>query len=97
MDKDVLDERLEQLFRKAMSEARAAVEAAPDGQWISASEWAVRQIMQRLTQESYEAMLQARADGHPAADQAAFSPDSGDDSAKPGRASLPGAHRRRRD
>jgi hypothetical protein len=96
MGKDVLDERLEQLFRKAMSDARVAVEAAPDGQWISASEWQVRDIMQRLTQETYQTILQARADAHPAADQAAFSPGGGRGAAEPGRTSLPGAHRRRR-
>jgi hypothetical protein len=97
MDKDVLHHRLEQLCRKAMSEARAAVDSAPDGQWISASEWQVRDIMQRLTQESYQAMLQAKADGHAAAAEAAFSPGGGDGSAEPRPTFLPGAHRRRRD
>ncbi len=97
MDKDVLDQRLEELFRQAMSEARAAVEAAPDGQWISASEWPVREIMQRFTRESYQMMLQARADVHPAAAEAAFSPDAGPGFAEPGPASLPGADGRRRD
>jgi hypothetical protein len=97
MDKDVLDQQLEALFRGAMSEARAAVEAAPDGQWISASEWQVREIMQRLTQESYQVMLQAKADGHGSAAQAAFSPGGGRGIAKPRRAFLPGVDRRRRD
>ena len=96
MDKDVLDERLDALWQEAKGEARAAVERAPDGQWIAASEWRVREIMQRLIQQSYQAMLQARADAHPAAQEAAFSPDGASGLAQPGTASLPGAHRRRR-
>lgn len=75
MDKEVLDRRLSELCGKAMAEARAAVEQAPDGQWIAASEWQVREIFQRLTRDCYQAILQAKADAHPTANQAAFSPD----------------------
>jgi hypothetical protein len=74
MDKEVLDRRLSELCQKAMSEARTAVGQAPDGQWIAASEWQIREIFQRLTQDCYQAMLQAKADDHPTASQAAFSP-----------------------
>lgn len=74
MDKEVLDRRLSELCQKAMTEARTAVEQAPDGQWIAASEWQVRDIFQRLTRDCYQAMLQAKADAHPTADQAVFSP-----------------------
>ena len=74
MGKEVLERRLDELCRQAMAEARAAVEQAPDGRWIAASEWQVRDIFQRLTRECYQAMLQAKADAHPAAAQAAFSP-----------------------
>jgi hypothetical protein len=75
MDKDVLDQRLSELCQTAMAEARAAVTAAPDGQWIAASEWQVREIFQRLTQDCYQAMLQAKADEHASAESATFSPD----------------------
>lgn len=74
MGKEVLDHRLNELCQRAIQEARAAVEQAPDGQWIAASEWQVRDIFQRLTRDCYQAMLQAKADAHPAAAQAAFSP-----------------------
>lgn len=74
MDKEVLDRRLDELCQKALSEARAAVDQAPDGQWIAASEWQVRDVFQKLTRDCYQAMLQAKADAHPAASEAAFSP-----------------------
>src|SRR5438270_2263076 len=57
-----------------MQEARAAVEQAPDGRWIAASEWQVRDIFQRLTRDCYQAMLQAKADAHPTASLAALPP-----------------------
>lgn len=97
MDKDVLDRQLEDLCRKAVAEARAAVEASPDGQWIAASEWPVRGIFQKLTQDCYQLMVQAKADAHPAAQQAAFSPNAGSGSAEQGAARPPRAHGRRRD
>jgi hypothetical protein len=74
MDKDVLDRQLQVLCQNAVAEARAAVEQASDGQWIAASEWQVRDIFQRLTRDSYQLMLQAKADAHPTADEAVFSP-----------------------
>ncbi len=74
MDTEVLDWRLNELCQTAMSEARTAVGQAPDGRWIAASEWQVRDVFQRLTRDCYQAMLQARADDHPTASQAAFSP-----------------------
>ena len=77
MDKEVLERQLDQLCQQAMAEARSAVEQAPDGQWIAASEWQVRDVFQRLTRDCYQAMLQAKADAHPTAGQAAFSPGGG--------------------
>lgn len=77
MDKDVLERQLNELCQRAVSEARAAVEQAPDGQWIAASEWQVRDVFQRLTRDCYQAMLQAKADAHPTAKQAAFPPGGG--------------------
>jgi hypothetical protein len=103
MDKDVLDQQLQGLCQKAMAEARAAVQAAPDGQWIAASEWRVREIFQKLTRDCYQLMLQARADAHPAATQAAFSPSAGgrggggSGAAQQGKASPSHPDRQRRD
>ena len=74
MDRDVLDGQLEQLWGRAKAEAKAAVTAAPEGHWIAGSEWEVRAIFQRLTHESYQVLLQARADGHAPAAGATFSP-----------------------
>jgi hypothetical protein len=69
------------------------VEQAPDGRWIAASEWQVRDIFQRLTRDCYQAMLQAKADAHPTASQAAFSP-GGPNVAEQGRPSAARAERR---
>ena len=95
MDKEVLNQRLDDLCRQAMAEARSAVEQAPDGRWIAASGWQVREIFQRLTRDCYQTMLQARADAHPAAAQAAFSPGTGPGVAEPRGARSAGAERRR--
>jgi hypothetical protein len=98
MDKEVLQRHLDELCRKAISEARTAVEQAPDGQWIAGSEWQVRDVFGRLTRDCYQAMLQAKSDAHPTARQAAFSPGGGPTiAAEQGLAPAPGAQRRRRD
>ena len=96
MDKDVLEGQLNELCRNAVSEARAAVQQAPDGQWIAASEWQVRDVFQRLTRDCYQAMLQAKADAHPTAKQAAFPPGGGPAAAAgQGQTRAAGAQRRR--
>jgi len=97
MDKEVLNATLDRLWQEAKAEAIAAVETAPDGQWIPASEWRVREIMQRVTQQSYQAMVQARADAHCTAGQAAFSPGGASDAAQPGGTLVSGAHGQQRD
>lgn len=74
MDKDVLEQRLNELCQQAMANARAVVDRAPDGQWIAASEWPIRDIFQALTRDCYQAMLQAKADAHQPPAEAAFSP-----------------------
>jgi hypothetical protein len=96
MDKDVLEQRLRERCDQALAAARAAVEQAPDGQWIAASEWEVRGIFQELTRDCYQLMLQARADQHPAAEQAAFSPSAGREAAQQRRAPPTGSDGRRR-
>ena len=62
MDKEVLKRRLTERFEKSLADALAAVEAAPDGQWITASEWHVREVFQRLTAKCYQEMVQGRID-----------------------------------
>lgn len=74
MDKEALKRRLTERFQQALAEALAAVDAAPDGRWIAASEWQVRDAFQRLTAECYREMIQGRIDAQPAAPGAAFSP-----------------------
>ena len=74
MDTEVLRQRLRALSDAAVEQAMAAVQKAPEGQWIAASEWPVREIFAKLTRDSYREILQARSDAHPAAQQAVFSP-----------------------
>lgn len=93
MDKEVLKRRLTERFQQSLSEALAAVEAAPDGQWIADSEWQVRETFQRLTAECYQEMVQGRIDAEPSAPRAAFSPcgQAGGGAAEQGVARRPGA------
>lgn len=74
MDREVLLYEMTERFQALYGEALDALEKAPDGAWIAASEFAFRDAFQALMAESYEAALQSRIDAHPAADQAAFSP-----------------------
>jgi hypothetical protein len=97
MTEEALDRELEALCRRAVAEARTTVEAAPDGQWIAASEWQVRDIFQRLTQDCYQLMVQAKADAHPTAAEAAFSPGGRPGAAQQRRTLGAGADGRRRD
>jgi len=74
MDKDVLVHEMTERFQELYVQALAALEDAPDGEWISASEHAFRDVFQQLLMESYEAALKNKVEQHPTADQAAFSP-----------------------
>jgi len=74
MDREVLLDQMTERFQALYGQALDALERAPDGQWIAASEFAFRDAFLQLMQESYEAAVQARVDTHPTADQAAFSP-----------------------
>lgn len=71
MDREKLKRELTEQFQASLDQAIEAVEKAPDGQWIAASEWQIREIFQKLMGQTFEQVLQARLD---AADQAAFSP-----------------------
>ncbi len=74
MDKEVLKRQLTERCQQALDEALRAVDKAPDGQWIAASEWEVRDIFQKLTADCFGQMIQERIDRLPSASQAAFSP-----------------------
>jgi len=74
MDRDVVMHRMTERFQELLAKALDAVERAPDGQWIAASEGVFLDVCHQLTKESLEAALQARIDAHPTAKAAAFSP-----------------------
>ena len=74
MDREVLLYQMTERFQELYGQALDALERAPDGQWIAASEFAFRDAFLQLMNESYEAAVQARINTHPTADQAAFSP-----------------------
>jgi len=98
MDKEVLKAQLTQRFQQSLDSALKSVDEAPDGQWIAASEWEVRDIFQKLTAECFGQMIQRRIDELPSASQAAFSPESPRHAdAEQGRSPRAGADRRRRD
>jgi hypothetical protein len=91
MDKEVLRRRLRERFEAALDGAVVAVEGAPDGQWIAGSEWQVREVFQKLMADCFRDVLQARADAHPTASRAAFSPSGGPAPAEQGGAAGAGA------
>ena len=74
MDREVLKRQLTERCQRALDEALTAVDRAPDGQWIAASEWTVRDIFQKLTADCFGRMIQGRVEGLPSASRAAFSP-----------------------
>jgi hypothetical protein len=71
MDRVKLKQELTEQFQHSLDQAIEAVEKAPDGRWIAASEWQIREIFQKLMADSFQKLLQTKLD---AADQAAFSP-----------------------
>ncbi len=75
MDREVLKRQLTQRCQQALDEALRAVDDAPEGRWIAASEWEVRDIFQKLTADCFGQMIQERIDRLPSGVQAAFSPD----------------------
>jgi hypothetical protein len=67
MDREVLKRQLHERFEQALAQMIDAVDQAPDGRWIAASEWEVRRAGQDLTRDCYQAILQDRVDRTPAA------------------------------
>lgn len=80
MDRDVIMHRMTERFHELMAKGLDAVERAPDGEWIAASEGVFLEVCHQLSQEMLEAALQARIDAHPTAKAAAFSPSEPGDS-----------------
>ncbi|HEX5243305.1 MAG TPA: hypothetical protein VFW23_08570 [Tepidisphaeraceae bacterium] len=92
MDREALKRELTDQFHQSLDQAMNAVERAPDGAWISASEWEVREVFQKLTAQAFERILQAKLD---AAAPAAFSPSRPAQAAEQGNPGIGRAHRRR--
>jgi hypothetical protein len=97
MDRRSLRRRLRAKVEAAVDRAMDAVQAAPDGQWIAASEWAVRGAFQELMRDCFQEIVQARVDADPAAAAGSFSPGTrpATDRAIQGRAAGRRAQRRR--
>jgi hypothetical protein len=97
MDRQALKRKLRAKFESKVDLAIDAVEAAPDGQWVAGSEWAVRGAFQELMRECFQEMVQARIDHDPAASAGSFSPGGrpAPDGAVQGRAAGRRAQRRR--
>ena len=74
MDRDVLMHQMEERFREEFCRALKALEDAPDGHWIEASEMAFRDAALTVAREGLELALQAKVDAHPTAQAAVFSP-----------------------
>jgi len=87
MDRDVVMDQMTERFQALYGQALNALEKAPDGRWIADSEWAFRDAFQQLLTESYEAAVQSKADAHPTAPAASFSPSEPGDGRPAGDAS----------
>lgn len=97
MDREALRRELRSKVDAALDKAMDAVQAAPDGQWIAGSEWAVRGAFQDLMRECFQRLVQAKIDADPAAAAGSFSPGArpGPHGAVQGRAAGRRAQRRR--
>lgn len=74
MDRDVLLHQMTERFQELYNEALDALDLAPDGQWIAASERVFLDVFQQLMKEGYQAAIQSKVDAHPTAQLAVFSP-----------------------
>ena len=74
MDRDVLMHQMEERFREEFSKALTALEDAPDGHWIEASEMAFRDAALAVAREGLELAVQAKVDADPTAQSAVFFP-----------------------
>ena len=74
MDRDVLMHQMTERFQEAFAKGLDALERAPDGQWIAASEFVFREAFLELMKEAYQAAMQARIDAEPSRTAGTFSP-----------------------
>ena len=74
MDRDVLMDLMTERFREAYTKGLDAVERAPDGQWIAASEFVFRDAFLEVMKESYQAAIQAKIDADSSRQAGTFSP-----------------------
>ena len=74
MDRDVLMHQIRERFEEEFAKALKALEDAPDGHWIEASEMAFRDAALTVAREGLELAVQAKVDADPTAQAAAFSP-----------------------
>ena len=74
MDRDVLLPQMTERFQELYHRGLDALDRAPEGQWIAASERVFLDVFQQLMKESYQAAMQSKVDAHPTAQAAAFSP-----------------------
>ena len=74
MDRDVLMDLMTERFREAYAKGLDAVERAPDGQWIAASEFVFRDAFLEVMKEGYQAALQAKIDAESSRHAGTFSP-----------------------
>ena len=86
MDHNVLMHQMEDRFREEFAKALQALEDAPDGHWIDASEMAFRDAALTVAREGLELAVQARIDAEPTAQAAAFSPSGSSDQRSSARA-----------
>ena len=74
MDREVLMHQMRERFEEEFAKALQALEDAPDGHWIDASEMAFRDAALTVAREGLELAVQARVDADVTAQAAAFSP-----------------------
>ena len=80
LDKSVFVEAMREDFERAMKEVAQAVNDAPEGRVINASEERVRDVMGEFRTRAYQRALQMRVN----AAEAAFSPGGQSDGKTPG-------------
>ncbi len=59
---DVWMHQMTKRFQELYNQALDALDGAPDGQWIAASEWAFRDAFVQLMKESYPAAMRSRVE-----------------------------------
>ncbi len=74
MDRDVLMHQMTERFQEAFAKGLDALERAPDGQWIAATEFVFREAFLELMKETYQAAMQAKIDAEPSRTAGTFSP-----------------------